>query len=131
MDSTTQRVQNLQVASLTVLTRLVDKLLVDEAGACADNSQELTDLVNMQIMSFTYLSQVRKELVRNALGYPLAKFCTWDTPVGIEDLFPDLSKRMKERDETQLKLRRRNRYRWASDPFFIYEFDGICLCYLQ
>ncbi len=110
VDSTTQRVQNLQVSSLAVLVRIVDQIGGDEAGACADHVTELSDAVTMMVMGFSYLSQVRKELIRNALGYPLAKFCTWDTPVGVEDLFPDLSKKLKEREESQLKLRRRNRY---------------------
>ncbi len=111
VDSTTQRVQNLQVSSLSVLVKLVDQIGGDVAGSCADHVKELSDAVTMLVMGFTYMSQIRKELIRNALGYPLAKFCTWDTPVGVEDLFPDLSKRLKEREESQLKLRRRNRYR--------------------
>ncbi len=110
VDSTTQRVQNLQVSSLAIIIRLVDQIGGDVAGACVDHVNELSDAVTMLVMGFTYLSQVHKELIRNALGYPLAKFCTWDTPVGTEDLFPDLSKKLKEREESQLKLRRRNNY---------------------
>ncbi len=69
-------------------------------------------------MSHTYLNQVRKELVRNSLGYPIAKFCTWDTPVGASVLFEGLPKMLKDREESYLKLRRRSRYRWAS--YFMY-----------
>ncbi len=110
VDSTAQRVQHLQVAALSAVVKIVDQIGADTAGQCVDHVQEMSDMVTILVMSFSYLSQIRKELIRNALGYPIAKFCTWDTPVGIEDLFPDLPKKLKEREESQLKLRRRNNY---------------------
>ncbi len=110
VDSSTQRVQSLQVGVMSAVTRMVDAITNDTAGPLSDYAQELTDVVTMHVMSFNYLSQIRKDVIRNALGYPLAKFCAWDTPVGADLLFENLAKRMKDKDETQLKLRRRNRY---------------------
>ncbi len=111
VDSTTQKVQNLLVSVLSIETKLMDSICSDTAGACADHMKELSDTVTMGVMGFCYLSQIRKEIIRNAMGYPLARFCTWDTPVGTVDLFEGLPKLLKEREENQLKLRRRNLYR--------------------
>ncbi len=109
VDTTTQRSQSLQVSALSVLMRIIDQIGGDTAGACVDHLQEVSDAVAMLVMSFAYLSQSRKELIRNALGFPLAKFCTWDTPVGA-DLIPELPKKLKERDEARLNLRKRNNF---------------------
>ncbi len=111
VDSSTQKVQNLLVSVLAVLTRLLDNICNDTAGDCADHVTELSDSVLMGVMGFTYLSQIRKECIRNALGYPLARFCTWDTPVGPDLLFENLPKLLKDREENRLKLRRQNNYR--------------------
>ena len=55
----------------------------------------------------------RKISIRNALGFPLGKFCSWETPLGQDSLFLELTKKIKERDDARLNLRRHNRYRWA------------------
>ncbi len=57
------------------------------------------------------MNQVRKEAIRNAMGYLLARFCNWEMPVGKDFIFADLSKKLKEKEEAQINLRRRNRYR--------------------
>ncbi len=111
VDSTTQRAQHLIISTLSILVKLVDQVSNDTAGACVDHDVKISDAVTMLVMGQSYLSQVRKELVRNSLGYPIAKFCTWDTLVGASLLFDDLPKKLKEREESYLKLRRRNSYR--------------------
>ncbi len=111
VDSKTQTAQHLIIATLSVMAKLNDKIASGTAGTCSDHDVELSDVVTMLVMGQSYLNQVRKELVRNALGYPIAKFCTWDTPAGPSQLFDDLPKKLKEREESYLKLRRGNRYR--------------------
>ena len=76
VDSTSQRAQTLQVSSVAILVRIVDKILKDTEGSCSDHIQEFSDAVTMLVMAHGYLSQARKELLCNALAYPLAKFCT-------------------------------------------------------
>ncbi len=111
VDATVQRIQSLQAAALSIILRIIDQIGNDTAGITESHLDELTDANRIVTMSFAYMVQVRKDLVRNALGYPISKFCTWETPTSCDSLFPDLPKKMKERDETQLNLRRRDRFR--------------------
>ena len=111
VDSSTPKVQGLMVSMLAVLTKLMDSICSDTAGSCADHMRELSDTVTMGVMSFCYLSQIRKDIIRNSIGHPIIRFCTWDTMVGKTELFEDLPKKLKEREENQLKLRRRGGYR--------------------
>ncbi len=110
VDGQIQRVQLLQVNALSVILRIIDEIGTNRAGLTESHLEELTDANRMVTMSFACLNQVRKEAIRNAMGFPLAKFCGWDVPVGTDCLFPDLSKKLKEKDEVGFKLRRR-RYR--------------------
>ena len=111
VDASTQKVQGLMVSMLSVLTKLMDSICSDTAGSCADHMRELSDTVTMGVMMFCYLSQIRKDVIRNSIGHPIIRFCTWDTMVGKSELFENLPKKMMERDENQLKLRCRGGYR--------------------
>ena len=111
VDHSLQRLQTLQDSALLIILRIIDQIGTGNAGLTEEHLRELTDANRLVTMTFTSANQVRKDLIRNALGFPLGKFCTWETPVGQDSLFLDLSKKMKERDETRLNLRRRNRYR--------------------
>ncbi len=70
-------------------------------GAAEDHLATMTDATCLITMSFASLTQVRKELVRNSLGFPIAKFCTWETVVGEEQLFVELGKKLKDKDDVQ------------------------------
>ncbi len=59
------------------------------------------------MIGFVSLHQVRKDLVRNALGWPIARLCDWATPVGTDTLFLDLARRLSEKDTTRAKLGKR------------------------
>ncbi len=111
VDLSVQKIQALQVAAMGVLLRLIDQIGNDSAGMTESHLEEITDANRIISMSFASMLQVRKDLIRNAMGFPLGKFCTWETPVGKDCLFPDLNKKIKERDESQINLRRRNRFR--------------------
>ncbi len=111
-DLSVQKLMSLQAAALSIILKIIDQIGTDSAGLTESHLRELTDANRIVTMSFTNMMQVRKDLIRNAMGYPLAKFCSWDTAVGQDSLFPDLSKKMKERDDARLNLRRRNRYRY-------------------
>ncbi len=111
VDVGAQKVQSLQAGALTAIIRVIEEICKGTAGPTESHLVELMDAVRLMCMAFASLSQVRKESIRNALGYPLAHFCNWDNIVGKDTLFVDLSKKLKDRDEAQLKLRRRNRFR--------------------
>ncbi len=111
VDLSVQRLQALQVAALSVILRIIDQIGSDSAGMTESHLEELTDANRLVTMSFAYMVQVRKDLVRNAMGFPVAKFCNWETPVGKDLLFPDLTKKIKERDDAHVNLSRRNNYR--------------------
>ncbi len=110
-DNGTQRVQTMQVHALSALLAIINEIGNGNGGTTESHLERLTDATRLLTMSFASLTQVRKELIRNSLGYPLAKFCTWENVVGQDVLFTELTKKLKDRDETQYKLRRRNRSR--------------------
>ncbi len=111
VDVGTQRAQSMQVSALSVIIRIVDEISNDRAGPTEDHLIALMDAVRLMAMSHSSLNQVRKEAIRNAMGYPIARFCNWECVVGRETLFVDISKKIKDRDEAQWKLRRRNQFR--------------------
>ncbi len=115
VDAATQRVQRLMAHGLSVILGIIDQIGRDQGGTTESHLQELTDATRLMTMGFSSLTQVRKELIRNSLGFPLAKFCGWDTPVGREELFMDLPKMLKERDDTRYKLgcRQQNKYKYV------------------
>ncbi len=74
-----QKLMSLQAAALSIILKIIDQIGNDTAGLTETHLRELTDTNRIVTMSFTNMMQVRKDLIRNAMGYPLAKFCSWDT----------------------------------------------------
>lgn len=73
----------------------------DARGKETFNVAECIDAVNdaarLFISAFNYVSQARKELVRNDIrDKRFVSLCSWDTPVGVEFLFQDLPKLLQE-----------------------------------
>ena len=57
---------------------------------------QITDLIRLLAVVFSYLSQVRKDVLRNARPQ-LTAICSWKTPVGTTALFDlDVGKKLKE-----------------------------------
>ena len=100
VDSSVQKIQSIQLAGLAALLRIIESVGNQTGDMTEEQLQEMTDATIMTCMAFSGMHQIRKDLIRNALGYPVAKFCTWDTRVGQETLFQELNKKVKERDET-------------------------------
>ncbi len=92
---------------LVALLSIINAIGNGNGGLTKSHLSALTDATRIITMSFSSLTQVRKELIRNSLGYPL--FCTWDHVVGTDVIFAEHSKKLKDWDNTQFKLRRRNR----------------------
>ena len=110
-DSSTQRVQLNLAHALSAQLEVINAIGRNRAGMTETHLETLTDTTRLITASFSSLNQVRKELIRNSMGMPLAKFCNWEQKVGEELMFPDLSKLLKERDDTQFKLRRKSKFR--------------------
>ncbi len=110
-DNGAQRVQSLMAHALSAIIEVINQIGSGTAGLTEEHLQTLTDANRLVTMGFSSMSQIRKELIRNALGYPLGKLCTWETPVGTELLFPDLGKKLKDKDDMQVKLRRKKQFR--------------------
>ena len=111
VDGNIQKVQHLQVAALSAILRIIEDYGNNLINISDQHLDMLTDANRMVTMTFSYNHQVRKDLVRNAIGYPIARYCQWDTEVETEHLFPNLNKRMEDREKARLNLRTGNRYR--------------------
>ncbi len=111
VDGSVQRIQTSLSHALSAIIEMIEAIGSGTAGPTEDHLLGLTDANRLITNSFTSLTQVRKEMYRNALGFPIGKLCTWETPVGKELVFPDLGKKLKDKDETQVKLRKRNKFR--------------------
>ncbi len=103
-DNATQRVQLMQAHALSSILEVINAVGNNTGGQTEDHLNTMTDATRLITMSFASLTQVRKELVRNSLGFPIAKFCSWETPVGEDVLFTDLGKKLKDKDEVHFKL---------------------------
>ncbi len=72
-DNVTQQVQLMQVHALSALLEIINAIGSNTAGPTEDHLATLTDATRLITMSFSSLTQVRKELVRNCLGYLVKK----------------------------------------------------------
>ncbi len=108
VDAAVQKVQSLQASALSSLLMVIDAVGSGTAGSTESQLEAITSATRLITMGFGGLHQVRKECVRNALGWPMARLCDWATPVGTETLFLDLGKRLNEKDLARSKLGRRN-----------------------
>ncbi len=111
VDMATQRVQQSLAHALAAIFEMINAIGDGTAGSTESHLLGLTDANRLITDAFTSLSQVRKEQFRNALGYPIGKLCTWSTPVGQDLIFPDLGKKLKDGDDTRVKLGHKNKYR--------------------
>ena len=109
-DAALQKSQSLQAIALGSILRILNSNGNGRGGLTEQHLEGLLDANRVITMSFSSVNQIRKELIRNCLGWPIAKLCTWSTPVGTSNLFPDLNRRLTERDTTRARLGRRNKY---------------------
>ncbi len=110
-DNGVQKVQSLMAHGLSAIISVINAIGSGTAGLTEDHLETLTDANRLVTMGFSSMLQIRKELIRNALGFPLAKLCTWETPIGQDLIFPDLGKKLKDKDEVHIKLRKQNKFR--------------------
>ncbi len=93
-----------------VLIRMLDDVshTATEKKPIEDYQPMLRDAVRMNVFAFTSLLQCRKD-IWNGVGYPTSLLCTWEEPVGLEELFDgNINKRIKQiQAERQLLKKQR------------------------
>ena len=110
VDGNIQKVQALLGRSCSATIQLIDQVGSGSGGTMESHLTEITDIVQGICASFSSLNQVSKNIVRNELGEPMARLCSWDTPVGADSLFEgDVGKMIKEREDGRAKIVRRNK----------------------
>ena len=99
MDAGIQKIQTVLSKALVPVIEIVDK--IDSGQTKGQRVADfLTDVVRLSSVAFSLLSQTRKDLVRNELGYPMSKLCNWMYKVGADQLFEDdLLKKLRELKE--------------------------------
>ena len=110
-DGQVQRVQGLLAAMLSISLRMMDAVGTGDGGSLEQHLPQISDIVRGISASFSQLHQVRKETIRNDLGFPTGKFCSWDTPVAQETLFEgDFAKQATEKAQRK-KLRKSKNFK--------------------
>lgn len=114
VDAALQKVQAVLAKSMIPVLRVVEDIGAGKVQGATTFLEPLNDTVSLVSASFSYLNQARKEVVRNDLHDPIAKMCTWDTPVGVDKLFGvDVLKKAKEVEETKTldrQLKKKGRF---------------------
>ncbi len=110
-DQAVQHSQRLQAHALSAILRVLNAIGHGNAGMTHEHTRLLTDATRLISGSFTSGHQIRRDIIRNSMGWPLARLCDWRTPVGTETLFPDLNRKLSENDTTRTKLKRFNKYK--------------------
>ena len=111
VDTSVQKNQLLLSKVLIILTQLFEAFDTDTRVMVRDHQEALEDALKMLISCFSGLNQVRKDVIRNNMGYPLSKMCTWEIPVGATKLFDvELGKKIKEKEEARFKLSKKKKF---------------------
>ena len=100
-------------AGISAMLAIINKIGYDRNNTekAVDCLSTLTDVVRLMIMAFNMNNQARKEIIRNNLQWPIAKFCGPEVQVGMETLFVELNKKLAERDTTKSKLTKKFAYK--------------------
>lgn len=113
VDGSIQRSQGLLARALSAALQLVNTIGEDSSSPLEKHLGQISDIIRGIATAFSSLSQTRKDCIRNDSGDPIAKMCTWETPVGAEWLFAgDVAKQVHDKEQARLKLRKKrfNRY---------------------
>mgnify|MGYP001547705282 CR=1 FL=1 len=87
---------------------MLDQIGTGAGGSLENHLPEVSDIVRALSAAFSGLNQARKDNVRADLGQPTNLVCTWDTPVGTEDLIEgDVKKMIQEHISRKGKLRKK------------------------
>ena len=107
-DAGLQKIQTVISKSLVPVISIIDN--IGQPGGSdrpiAHYLEPLTDVVRLLSAALSLLSQARKDIIRNDMGYPISKLCNWKYKVGGDQLFEDdLMKKLRELKEqhTQFK----------------------------
>ena len=100
MDSALQQVTLLIMKGMIPTIQLIDLIGKGSQDSIQNHLEQMSDSVRLLSAAVNYLSQARKDVIRNDLHGSVARFCTWETPVGVPTLFcDDVAKKFKESAE--------------------------------
>ena len=100
VDIQAQKIQQILSKAMVIPLKLISLIASKENAnkPLAEMLTEVSDILRLNTAAFSYLSQLRKELVRNELRGPVGSICSWDTPVPTMTLFSEeWSKQVKEK----------------------------------
>ena len=114
VDSLLQKIQGLLSKAISIVLGIVDKIGSENGGNTEDHLMDLSNCLRFLGATFSLLNQVRKDIVRNDVGDPIARLCNWETAVGTSFLFDcDVGKKCEERDKAAQRLKKKKKYRYV------------------
>jgi hypothetical protein len=109
VDGLIQKVQMMLSKATVVFVKCIDDIGCNRAGSAESYLESLMD--GQLSAAFSTLCQIRKDVIRNDLGEPMARLCTWDTAVGQQALFDcDATKKCKEGDESSYRIGQKRKH---------------------
>ncbi len=103
IDVDIQKSQLYLLKALVPLVNFISDVSKDGNKPAGSFAEELTDSLKLVTASFNALSQTRKDVARNAVrDYNFTKLCSWDTAIGVDNLFDlDVAKTVTEMSKTK------------------------------
>ena len=99
-----RKIQKVLGAVVEPVIHMVDDIGCNKAMPKETYLDGLMDTMNLICAAIGYLSQSRKDVIRNDYGEAVQKICTWEMPVGVDQLFGiDVYKKLDEKDKVSLK----------------------------
>ena len=103
VDVSMQRVQTLITKTLIPIVTMMND--IGQGGPkrkpLEDYAQSINDSLRLGTAAFSYISQARKEVIRNDMPYAFGTLCTWKYDVPTENLFSsDIVKQLKDITDT-------------------------------
>ena len=108
VDASIQKVQTVLAKALVPVIHMVNDIGSGktENKPVSEYLTPLTDVFRLGSAAFSLLNQTRKDVIRNDLGYPTSKICSWKYKVGQTELFEDdITKKLKELKEQNRQFR--------------------------
>ena len=108
VDASIQKVQTVLAKTLVPIIHMVNDIGSGktENKPVSEYLTPLTDVFRLGSAAFSLLNQTRKDVIRNDLGYPTSKICSWKYKVGECELFEDdVTKKLKELKDQNKQFR--------------------------
>ncbi len=81
VDSALQRVTLLIMKGMIPTLQLIDLIGQGSQDSIQLHLEQMSDTIRLLAAAVNYISQARKDVIRNDLHGSVARLCTWETPV--------------------------------------------------